>query len=54
MNVPFFELKPAYDGPRGDFPLAEKLAAEVLSLPIGPHRAADQIDYVCPAMRSFV
>jgi dTDP-3-amino-3,4,6-trideoxy-alpha-D-glucose transaminase len=35
---------------RGDFPLAEKLAAEVLSLPIGPHLTAEQIDYVCAAV----
>jgi dTDP-4-amino-4,6-dideoxygalactose transaminase len=39
---------------RGDFPLAEKLATEVLSLPIGPHLTARQIDYVCTTVRSFV
>ncbi len=38
---------------RGDFPLAEKLAAEVLSLPISPHHTAEQIDYVCESVRSF-
>jgi dTDP-4-amino-4,6-dideoxygalactose transaminase len=38
---------------RGDFPLAEKLAGEVLSLPIGPHITADQVDYVCECIRSF-
>jgi dTDP-3-amino-3,4,6-trideoxy-alpha-D-glucose transaminase len=38
---------------RGDFPLAEKLAAEVLSLPISPHHSAEQIDYVCESVRSF-
>jgi dTDP-3-amino-3,4,6-trideoxy-alpha-D-glucose transaminase len=38
---------------RGDFPLAEKLAREVLSLPIGPHLTADQIDYVCAAVQAF-
>jgi dTDP-4-amino-4,6-dideoxygalactose transaminase len=38
---------------RGDFPIAEKLADEVLSLPIGPHLAPDQVDYVCAAVRSF-
>jgi dTDP-4-amino-4,6-dideoxygalactose transaminase len=37
----------------GDFPLAEKLAHEVLSLPIGPHHTADQIDYVCTRIREF-
>jgi dTDP-3-amino-3,4,6-trideoxy-alpha-D-glucose transaminase len=38
---------------RGDFPLAERLADEVLSLPIGPHHKLEQIDYVCAAVRSF-
>ena len=38
---------------RGDFPIAEKLATEVLSLPIGPHHTAEQIDYVCESVRSF-
>lgn len=38
---------------RGDFPIAEKLADEVLSLPIGPHHTAEQIDTVCGAVRSF-
>lgn len=38
---------------RGDFPLAEKLADEVLSLPIGPHVSSEQIDYVCLTMREY-
>jgi dTDP-3-amino-3,4,6-trideoxy-alpha-D-glucose transaminase len=38
---------------RGQFPLAEKFAGEVLSLPIGPHVTAEQIDYVCECMREF-
>ena len=38
---------------RGDFPLAEKFASEVLSLPIGPHHRTDQIDYVCDVIRTF-
>jgi len=38
---------------RGDFPLAEQLAAEILSLPIGPHTAAAQVDEVCQAVREF-
>ena len=37
----------------GDQPLAEKLANEVLSLPIGPHVAPEHIDYVVSALRSF-
>jgi dTDP-3-amino-3,4,6-trideoxy-alpha-D-glucose transaminase len=38
---------------RGDFPLAEQLAGEVLSLPIGPHHNAEQIDSVCEAIKEF-
>jgi dTDP-4-amino-4,6-dideoxygalactose transaminase len=38
---------------RGDFPLAERLATEVLSLPIGPHLSDEQIDHVCATVRSF-
>lgn len=37
----------------GDFPIAERLANEVLSLPIGPHHTEAQIDEVCAAIRSF-
>jgi dTDP-3-amino-3,4,6-trideoxy-alpha-D-glucose transaminase len=37
----------------GDFPIAEQLAAEVLSLPIGPHHTEEQIDHVCAAVREF-
>jgi len=40
-------------GKTGDFPLAERMAAEVLSLPIGPHVSADQVDAVAAAVRSF-
>jgi dTDP-4-amino-4,6-dideoxygalactose transaminase len=32
---------------RGDFPLAERMADRVLSLPMGPHLASNEIDYVC-------
>ncbi len=38
---------------RGAFPLAEKLADEVLSLPIGPHHTAEQVDAVCTGIRAF-
>ncbi len=38
---------------RGDFPLAEKYAAEVLSLPIGPHHTPAQIGEVCESVREF-
>lgn len=49
-------LTPAYHAAgwkRGDFPLAERFAGEVLSLPIGPHVSAEQIDYVCAAVKAF-
>jgi dTDP-4-amino-4,6-dideoxygalactose transaminase len=37
----------------GSLPVAERLAAEVLSLPIGPHLTAEQVDAVCQAVRQF-
>jgi dTDP-4-amino-4,6-dideoxygalactose transaminase len=37
----------------GDFPIAEKLAREALSLPIGPHLSPEAVDHVCSAVRSF-
>lgn len=49
-------LSPAYADAgwnHGQFPLAERFANEVLSLPIGPHHNADQIDAVCAAVREF-
>jgi dTDP-3-amino-3,4,6-trideoxy-alpha-D-glucose transaminase len=49
-------LTPAYHGAGwtpGQFPLAEQLAREVLSLPIGPHHTAEQIDTVSAAVRGF-
>lgn len=49
-------LSPAYRDTgwkRGEFPLAERFAAEVLSLPIGPHHTSAQIDVVCTSIREF-
>ena len=37
----------------GDFPIAERLASEVVSLPIGPHLTTEQVDFVCAGVRSF-
>lgn len=37
----------------GSFPLAERLAQEVLSLPIGPHHREDQVHAVCDEVLSF-
>lgn len=36
---------------RGDFPVAEQLAGEVLSLPIGPHMTDAEVDAVIDAVR---
>jgi dTDP-4-amino-4,6-dideoxygalactose transaminase len=38
---------------KGDFPVAEKLAAESLALPIQGELSLDDIDYVCDTIRSF-
>ena len=38
---------------RGDFPEAERAAAEVVSLPIFPELTADQIDYVAEKVAEF-
>ena len=41
--LPHFK-KFGYKG--GDFPIAEKLSNEVISLPIHPHLAKEQLDYI--------
>jgi dTDP-4-amino-4,6-dideoxygalactose transaminase len=37
----------------GDFPIAERLAGEVLSLPLNPHLTSGQLDLVCDAIKHF-
>lgn len=47
-------LQPAYAGlgiVRGSLPVAERLQAEVLSLPIGPHLSVDDVRHVCREVR---
>ena len=39
---------------KGAFPIAESIAKEVLSLPIGPHINEKQIDFVCDVIAEFV
>lgn len=39
---------------RGDFPVAEKAAAQVLSLPMYPHLRSDQLNRVVAEVASFV
>lgn len=38
---------------KGDFPVAEKLANEILSLPMYPELTEEQIDYVCEKIKDF-
>jgi dTDP-4-amino-4,6-dideoxygalactose transaminase len=47
-------LQQAYadlDLPAGSFPIAERLANEVLSLPVGPHMSDEQVEHVIAAVR---
>jgi dTDP-3-amino-3,4,6-trideoxy-alpha-D-glucose transaminase len=49
-------LSRAYTGAgwkSGDFPLSEKFAGEVVSLPIGPHVTAEQVEHVCDSVERF-
>ena len=39
---------------KGAFPLAERMADQVLSLPIGPHLQSDQVDIVIAAAQKTV
>jgi len=49
-------LQRPYEGiaARGSLPIAEAMADDVLSLPMGPHLSADQIDLVVDAVRAAV
>lgn len=37
---------------RGDFPVAERIADEILSLPMFPHMTEEQIRYVCDSLKA--
>ena len=37
---------------RGRFPIAEQLAGEVLSIPVGPHMTEEQVEAVIAAIRA--
>lgn len=39
---------------KGDLPVAERLADEVLSLPMFPHMTKEQIRYVCESLKSVI
>jgi dTDP-4-amino-4,6-dideoxygalactose transaminase len=51
-------LQPAFASlgkPAGSFPIAERLTQrEILSLPMYPHIAEEQVDYVCRQIREYV
>jgi dTDP-4-amino-4,6-dideoxygalactose transaminase len=38
---------------KGDFPVSERLAGELLSLPMFPSITTDEVDYVCESIRGF-
>ena len=49
-------LQPAYRHlgyKPGSFPIAERLAGEMLSLPMFPRITEDEIDYVCSNIADF-
>jgi dTDP-4-amino-4,6-dideoxygalactose transaminase len=48
--LPFLTAIPT-DARPGDFPVAERLAREILSLPLYPEITDEQIDYVCDQLR---
>lgn len=39
---------------QGDFPISERIHETVLSLPIGPHLSAENLDYVCSTVLSIL
>lgn len=39
---------------KGDFPVSEKIAKEILSLPMFPHMKKDQVEYVCKNLKELV
>ncbi len=38
---------------QGDFPVTEKVADEILSLPMHPNLSAEQVEFVCEGVREF-
>jgi dTDP-4-amino-4,6-dideoxygalactose transaminase len=38
---------------KGDFPIAEKLSQECLSLPLWPGMTKNEVDYVCNTIKNF-
>jgi len=42
-----------WDTKKGDFPVSEKIADEILSLPMFPHISKEQIDHVCASLKEL-
>lgn len=38
----------------GDFPVSERIAKEILSLPMFPHMKKDQVEYVCTTLKELL
>lgn len=57
MHYPIpIHLQPAYKNlgyKKGDFPITEKLAAEILSLPMYPELKSSEIQYICQKIKAF-
>ncbi|MBU1032291.1 DegT/DnrJ/EryC1/StrS family aminotransferase [Patescibacteria group bacterium] len=57
MHYPIpIHLQPAYKDlgyKKGDFPMTEKLAGEILSLPMFPELKLEEIEYICQAIKFF-
>lgn len=53
--VPLHQQKAysAYGYKKGDFPVAERLSAEVLSLPMHTELQSDQVSYVCEQIKAY-
>jgi len=46
-------LSDAYESlgyPKGSFPITEKIASEIISLPMGPHLTENDLEYVCQVL----
>jgi dTDP-4-amino-4,6-dideoxygalactose transaminase len=39
---------------KGDFPISEKIANEILSIPMFPHITKEQIEHVCQTLKEAV
>lgn len=57
MHYPIpIHLQPAYKNlgyKKGDFPIAEMLSEEILSLPMFPEIKEEEIKYVCREIENF-